>query len=733
MFWSFVKLLHSGLNGYGVTPRGQQMDSYATPCQEKEKTFNELTLEQSLQRAQDALLSQALQHAVHLHESGQLPEAEEFYITILREKADHLEANHNMGLLALQLNQPAASLAYFERAVAAAPDKDKYRLAYADALIQAGELLEACKELRACQSQGCGVRVLFPLIHSLSLAVEAIPALNGGFSQSKERRKAGKEYAALRKGKATAREQLSVQPLLNEHRLPELEAVALDLAIRCPLDNFAWRILGAVSMRSYYYFGGEWGFRRALDFEPLDSESHYNLAGALILQGRMLKAEASFRRAHEIDANNAPAHSSLLFCLSHNTSVSTTELFEKHCQFGKHFESPLRMGWPRHANTKDPDRCLQIGFVSPDLRTHVVAHFIEPIFEHLCEKSELSLHVYYTHPAVDHVTERLRGYIKNWHDVANLSDNALAEKIRSDRIDILIDLSGHTVFNRLLTFARKPAPLQASWIGYPGTTGLTAIDFYISDRYMCPAGHAVEALFTEKIIRLPASAAFLPVANAPLVNTLPALACGHLTFGSFNRMGKLNRETISLWAELLKAVPGSSLLIGDVDMNDGSSDRLLGWFATDGVDRGRLSLVPRCDVLSYLGLHHKVDICLDPVPYGGGTTTFHALWMGVPTLTRVGGMVAGRQGFSILSQAGLATFAVSDAPAYVAKAIYWSQHLDELADVRSGLRVRMENSPTRQPGLIANALDQAFRSMWRGWCAGNPARSFDAQLAPALL
>jgi Tfp pilus assembly protein PilF len=704
------------------------MDSDATPRQAKEEAFDGLSLAQSLQRAQDALLAQALQHAVQFHESGQLPEAEEFYIAILREKADHLEANHNMGLLALQLNQPAASLPYFERAVASAPEQIKYRLAYAGALIQAGELVDASKVLQFCKLQGCQVRVLFPLIHQLSLAVEAKPAVNGSYSQSKARRTEEKEYATLRNGKATAREQLSVQPLLNDRRLPELEAIALDLAIRCPLDNFSWRILGAVSNASYYYFGGEWGFRRALDFEPMDSVSHYNLAGALILQGRMLEAEAGFRRAHEIDPNNAPAHSCLLFCLSHNTTVSTAELFQKHCEFGKHFESPLRLGWPQHENTKDPDRCLQIGFVSPDLRTHVVAHFIEPIFAQLCEKPELSLHVYYTHPEVDHVTERLRVHIKNWHSVSALSDNALAEKIRSDRIDILIDLSGHTVSNRLLTFARKPAPVQASWIGYPGTTGLTAMDYFLSDQFLIPAAHPLEAQFTERIVRLPTAGVFRPVANAPDVSALPAQAAGYVTFGSFNRTGKITRRTVVLWSRLLTELPTSLLLIGDADVQDGSIERLVLWFEECGIPKVRLKFVERRETQAYLRLYSEVDICLDTVPYSGGTTTFHGLWMGVPTLTEAGETLAGRSGVSILTHVGLADFVSADDSAFVEIGCYWASHIEELAAVRSNLRARCGNSLPGTPDALTTGLTHAFQMMWKRWCDGCPVESLDVRL-----
>jgi protein O-GlcNAc transferase len=420
----------------------------------------------------------------------------------------------------------------------------------------------------------------------------------------------------------------------------------------------------------------------------------------------------------------AYAYSNLLFCLSHLEAIGAQALFAEHCRFGERFEAPLRASWPRHANARDPERRLQIGFVSGDLRDHALACFIEPLWQHLAGSAGLSLHAYYNHATADSVTARLRRHVKHWHDIARLSDAALAEKIADDGIDILIDLSGHTGENRLLTFAHKPAPVQASWMGYPGTTGLKAMDYYLADRHFLPPGE-FDSLFTEKIVYLPASAPFVPGEEAPAVNALPALRNGFMTFGSFNRISKLSRSAIALWAQLLRALPDARLLLAGMPP-DREYEGLVDWFDQEGIARQRLTAHPRCDHATYLALHHDVDMCLDAFPYSGGTTTNYALWMGVPTLTLAGHTSSGRQGAAILGRVGLDAFVATDAAGFQRKGLSWAGELGALADVRAGLRARLQESPVCRPDLIAAGVESALRTMWRRWCAGLPPESFAA-------
>lgn len=463
-------------------------------------------------------------------------------------------------------------------------------------------------------------------------------------------------------------------------------------------------------------------YRKALQIDPDFAMARKNLGNSQHALGQFDEAQASYRQALAIDPSFAGAYSSLLFALSHNINVDAENLFAEHCRFGEHFESPLRADWRPHGNDRDPERQLQIGFVSGDLRDHPVAFFVEPVLTHLAGRQQLALHVYHNHSGEDPVTKRIRGLVKHWNPVSGLSDEALAQKIRADGIDILIDLSGHTGYVRLLTFARKPAPLQASWIGYPGTTGLRAMDYYLADRFFLPLDQFA-GQFTEQIAYLPANAPFQPFSGAPAVTSLPASTNGYLTFGSFNRISKITRPVVTLWSQLLRALPNSRMLVGGMPHED-QCETLLIWFAQEGVARERVELYRRSDMGAYLKLHHRVDLCLDTFPYTGGTTTCHAAWMGVPTLTLVGNTPCGQQGAAILGHLGLETFIARDAQDFMHKGVVWAQQFDTLSAIRSQLRERLTHSVLGQPALVADGLERALRTMWRRWCSGLPAVHF---------
>jgi protein O-GlcNAc transferase len=430
------------------------------------------------------------------------------------------------------------------------------------------------------------------------------------------------------------------------------------------------------------------------------------------------KAIASFRRALELNPDLADAHSGLLFCLSHEISIKPEELFAEHLLFGDRFEAPRRNGWPHHTNDRNPERRLRIGFVSGDLRQHSVSFFVGPVLKHLAVAPSLSLHAYSTHPSDDTTTKQLRGYFEGWRNVVGLPDALLADKIQEDGIDILIDLSGHTLGNRLMTFAHKPAPVQCSWIGYLGTTGLHCIDYYLADRHFLPPG-AFDRFFTEKIAYLPTVASFQPSGDALPVNPLPAIVNGHMTFGSFSRIGKLNREVVALWARLLRGLPGSKMLLGAMP-NDSTNKCLTDWFAGEGVAADRLMFEAQCGLDDYLKLHHRVDICLDPFPFTGGTTTSHALWMGVPTLTIAGKTAPGRLGAAMLLHLGLGEFVADGPEEFVAGGLHWANDLEALSQVRNTMRERWRDSPVAQPAAIATALRDTLRAMWREWCLSPP-------------
>ncbi|MDE1181275.1 tetratricopeptide repeat protein [Paraburkholderia sp.] len=513
---------------------------------------------------------------------------------------------------------------------------------------------------------------------------------------------------------------INVLNVMGQHA--EAETVCSRLLELKPSNAEAHRLLGTTLTSMNRLSDAIEAGRRAVELAPAVATMHSTLGVALLIDGQVAHAESSFRSALDLNALDDISHSNLLFCLTHRADVKPAQLFAEHREFATRHEAPVKANWPQHTNSRDLHRTLRVGLISGDLFRHAVSTFLEPVLKHLADDSSLSLHVYYNFVREDDATQRLRGYAAKWHGVTGMPDAALADTIRADAIDILIDLSGHTGRNRLLTFARKPAPVQASWIGYPNTTGLTAMDYYITNR--AQAGNGFESQFTEKLAYLPAAAPFLPDDASPPVNALPASHKGYVTFGSFNRLTKLRRDVITLWAELLRAVPNSRMLIGAMPENGDFGD-LLTWFDEEGISRDRLDLRKRSGISIYLQQHHQVDICLDTFPYAGGTTTLHALWMGIPTLTLRGDTMPGRAGETILTQVGLQDYIAADHADFVKKGVAFATDIAALTQLRNGMRARCENSARFQPEVIADSLSRALRTMWHRYCDGQPAASFD--------
>ncbi|MBK1683825.1 tetratricopeptide repeat protein [Rhodoferax fermentans] len=489
-------------------------------------------------------------------------------------------------------------------------------------------------------------------------------------------------------------------------------------------------------------------FQQAVGLDPGYGKAHVNLAMVLQFQGHLDLAESSCKTAIALDEHDASAyiqlgkvleekgslsqaqacyyladmaheprrhvaHSNVLYLLSHDVLIEPQHLFEEHVAFGTRFETPLLAQQPTHTNTKDPARDLAIGFVSGDFNHHALANFLEPLFEQFSQKSGLILHAFYTQNKEDDFTQRMRGQFAKWHNVANLDDEQLAEHIRAEKIDILIDLSGHTAKNRLLTFARKPAPIQASWLGYLGSTGLKSMDYYISDAYWLPPGE-LDWQFVEKVAYLPSAVTFQPYALCPPVSALPALSHGAITFGSFNRASKINTSVTALWGMLLRSIPSSRLLLGAIEKE--AQDELLQSFSVEHVDANRIRFCPRVATLDYLALHQQVDICLDTFPHAGGATTANAAWMGVPTLGLAGQTPASRFSATLMHQLGLDDFVAGSIEEFVHIGRYWSQHIDALAQLRADMRQRFAVSMLGQPEKFGEAFEAMLRTMWENWC-----------------
>lgn len=480
--------------------------------------------------------------------------------------------------------------------------------------------------------------------------------------------------------------------------------------------------IGLSAQRTGMEAEAETFFRRAVELNPLNATAHFNLADTMQNQSRLEEAIQSCRDGLVLRPSNAVAHSNLLLHLQYSLRITPQEMFDEHLRFAKQFEDPLKASRVKHVNSREPEKRLRVGYVSADFRNHAVASFIAPILQHH-DAEQVDVHCYHNHGVQDSVTERLMSFVPHWIPCFDMSDEQLADRIRADGIDILIDLSGHTSGNRLLMLARKPAPLQVSWIGYPGTTGLDAMDYFVAERFWLPVGE-LDDQFSEKLVRLPATSTFMPHFDAPDVNPLPALSNGYLTFGSFNATHKINVDVVSLWSQLLRALPDARMLVGAVAPGV-AFDGLIKMFAEQGVVRERLQFHRRCHIDEYMALHHQVDFCLDTFPYSGGTTTAHALWMGVPTLTLAGWTPAGRQGCGLPLHVDAEAFVANDAAAFVRQGVLLANDLPGLALLRSQLRERFSHSAACDPALITTSLEQALRTMWQRWCAGMAPERFE--------
>lgn len=458
--------------------------------------------------------------------------------------------------------------------------------------------------------------------------------------------------------------------------------------------------------------------RKAVQIRPDHPIAPTNLANYLEHAFRFKEAHDCYREAIRIAPNIESLKVALLYLLSQDPKTSPKSLYEQHLAIGSEIERREEHRRRTHHNLKNPNRKIRVGFISADLRNHAVVHFVEPIFRHLRDIPEIELFAYYNFKDEDDGTIRIKSYFSEWRAIAHFADDDVENIIRKDAIDILIDLSGYTAGSRLSVLARKPAPIQASWIGYPGTTGLKAIDYYLADPYFLPI-EKFSWQFVEKLVYLPSTAPYLPFSVAPPIAPLPFISQGVVNFGSFNRPSKISHGVVRLWARVLRAVPNSRFLItGMVD--DYQIGVLENWFQEENIPNERLEFKIRSTIEPYLKLHHAVDICLDTFPYTGGTTTRHALWMGVPTITIAGSTPASRQASSIMELVGLGDFVASSEDEFVSIAQSWSNRTDELAEIRTDMRIRIARSPLGRPEFVASAFVKATRIMWQRWCAGEP-------------
>jgi protein O-GlcNAc transferase len=455
-------------------------------------------------------------------------------------------------------------------------------------------------------------------------------------------------------------------------------------------------------------------FRSLLASQPGFAAARLNYGNMLVALGRVDEALAEHRALREMEPDSMEVHANILLDLCYLRD-DPAELIHEHLDWPRWLRIS-RPPAPRHANVRDASRRLRVGFVSGDFRLHSVAYFMEPLFQHL-DPAQFEIHAYSNSTNHDTVTERLKQRAFKWRRIANVPDEEVARWIIEDGVDILLDLSGHTGGNRIGVFGRKPAPVQACWLGYPTITGLPTMDFRLTDWQVDPAG--VPQAEIEKPVRLPHSYfCFQPAEDAPPVGESPAQRNGFLTFGSFNNLAKLGDATLALWCEVLDAIPDARLVVKCKGLADPQTQaRLRARLCAGGRNEARVSLLPWERLTTgHLRMYNEIDIALDSFPYNGATTTCEALWMGVPVVTLAGGTHPGRMGVSILSAAGLPEFVVRTRQEYLALCRDLNGDRTRLAGLRAGLRQKLQASPLLDGAGFGRDFGSALRQMWEQWC-----------------
>jgi len=669
-------------------------------------------------RDEDALARRVAAAAADLL-AGRLAEAEAAYRAVLAERPGHAPALHGLGLLAARAGRPDLAVPLLEAALAARPSRE-IRGHLGQARLDAGDRNGA----RAALAQ--------------ALAEDpAAPGLLDGLGRARADPRWQRRALACDPHFFAARLNLAV--LLGQRgeagaRRELARALALD-----PASADGWFTFGV-------FGAGLEGYGRALALDAARLDAAVNqarllasppisepsraapalkrvlalrpaAAAALNELARLdpLAPEAALRRfgrAHAADAGDAALHSNWLQSHAYDPHLPQSLILARHRDWARRHgagggDAPLRLDAAR----ADHARRLRIGYVSADLGRHPVGYFLLPVLQHR-DRGGFEVVCYSGRHDVDAWTRRLQAASDGWVETRGLDDGALAARIGADGVDILVDLSGHTAGNRLAVFARRPAPLQLSWIGYPGTTGLAAIDHLIADGAQIPPGQ--ERWYVEKVERLaPGYVCYAPPEDAPPVAPLPARESGRVTFGSLNNLAKLNPAVLALWARVLAAVPDSRLLLGWPGLADAGIRRRLYALAADaGIDLARLDLRTGGAHREFLSLYGEIDIALDPFPYSGGLTTIEALWMGVPVVTYPGERYAGRHAMSHLGQAGLQDWICADADAYVVRAAAAAADREALAALRADLRARLAASPLLDGAGFTRRLEQLYRTLW---------------------
>jgi predicted O-linked N-acetylglucosamine transferase (SPINDLY family) len=651
---------------------------------------------------------------------GQLDEAVAAFRRVLELDPDHAAAHHNLGNALRIQGSPEEAVPHFRQALQLNPSYADAHHNLGIALLQQLQLDEAL----ACFQQALRLK---PNFAAAQASLQRARQLNPDTPEFHNARgnvlaKAGRLGEAI----AAYRHALRLKPTLAETysnlgialcRQGQLDEgiAAFEQALRLKPDYAgAHNNLGIHLCRKGLTDEAIASIQRALRLKPDYANAYKNLGTALKDQGRLDEAIAYYQRARQLKPDEQTFHSALLGSLHYHPGYDGRALFEEHRRWEREHAQPLARGARPFANDPSPERRLRIGYVSPDFCDHVVGRNVWPLLRHH-DHSQFAVTLYANLTPGDAMTGQFQKCADHWCGIAGWPDDRVADRVRQDGIDVLVDLALHTAGNRLLVFARKPAPVQVTFAGYPGTTGLGAIDYRLTDPYLDPPGPD-GGRYAEQSYRLQHSFwCYDPQGDEPAVAP-PALDKGFITFGCLNNFCKVNDVVLDLWAEVLGAVAGARLLL--LAKQGGHRQRTLDFLGRRGIAAGRVEFISPQPRPEYLALYHRLDIGLDTFPYNGHTTSLDSFWMGVPVVTLVGQTVVGRAGLSQLTNLGLGDLAAATPGEFVRLAADLAGDLPRLTALRAGLRERLKQSPLMDATGFARAIEQAYREMWRTWCAG---------------
>lgn len=610
-----------------------------------------------------------LAQAEELRRSGEVRQAEAIYRRALAGVAPAL---HGLGLVAFQCGAGDAALTFLRAACEVAPTTAGHWADYGRGLLACRRFDEAANAFERSLRQG------FDEAESQTL----LGAAHLGAERARDARAAFERVLELVESSANASNGLGLTGI-SEGRLS-------DAAI---------------------------AFRQSLAIEPGNSEVWNCLAVVLYDQGIAEEGQEALARAEELEPESLDVTTNRLFYANCAPDRSAEDIARLHRDWGGRLVARFENERKPHRNSKNAERRLRVGYVSPDFKQHSVAFFLSPLLA-AHDFDAFEIFCYASDRTSDWMTSRLRHLAGAWRDISELDDDAAAALIRGDEIDILVDLAGYTAGARMALFAKKPAPVQVSYLGYPNTTGLRTIDYRVTDAFADPPGVS-EKRYVEELVRPFASfLCYEPPPGCPAVAPPPCTVRSRITFGSFNNFRKMNLQTVALWSRILAEVADSRLVLKSKPLDDESCRRrAIGWFEQCGVAPQRIQILPFEPKLTrHLRCYDQVDIALDSFPYNGTTTTCEALWMGVPTVTLVGEDHRSRVGLSLLSNVGLGELAVDNEEDFVAIAAGLAADPSRLLALRGEMRQRLRESPLFDAVAFTRALESAYHDMWRRWC-----------------